>query len=171
MTRSICYKLSLLLIGISLAACSGQTGNAVAAPATLPAATPAAVDATVREPAAVPVPAVICYACGVVSSISAVKQEGTGTGMGAVIGGIVGGLAGNQVGGGDGKKIATVAGVIGGAVVGNKIEGNRNDAAYYVITVDMDAGGQRTATVANAAALGIGIGSPVTVVGDTISLR
>jgi outer membrane lipoprotein SlyB len=107
----------------------------------------------------------------VVTSISAVKKEGAGTGVGAVIGGLVGGLAGNQVGGGDGKKIATVAGVIGGAVVGNKIEGNRNDDSYYVITVDMDDGGQRTATVDNAAALGIGIGSPVTIVGNDISLR
>jgi len=61
--------------------------------------------------------------------------------------------------------------VIGGAVVGNKIEGNRNDDLYYVITVDMETGGQRTATVDSAVGLGIGIGSPVMIVGNDISLR
>ncbi|MFB9246207.1 glycine zipper 2TM domain-containing protein [Massilia antarctica] len=44
-----------------------------------------------------------------------------GIGTGAVIGG----LLGNQIGGGKGKKIATVAGVIGGGFLGNEIA-NRN---------------------------------------------
>ena len=56
-------------------------------------------------------------------------------------------------------------------MVGNKIEGNRNDDLYYVITVDMETGGQRTATVDSAVGLGIGIGSPVMIVGNDISLR
>jgi uncharacterized protein YcfJ len=39
---------------------------------------------------------------------------------------VVGGLLGNQVGGGNGKKLATVAGVIGGGLLGNQIaNGNR----------------------------------------------
>jgi uncharacterized protein YcfJ len=45
-----------------------------------------------------------------------------GTGVGAV----VGGLLGNQVGGGNGKKIATVAGVILGGYAGNEVAHNRN---------------------------------------------
>lgn len=155
--------LVLSALAFGLIACSRQP-----AAETTAAAVPA-VHVTVAEaPAPKPAP-VVCQSCGVVSSISAVRQEGTGTGVGAVIGGIVGGLAGNQVGGGDGKKIATVAGVIGGAVVGNKIEGNRNDTSYYQITVDMDAGGQRSVTVANAG--GIGIGSKVSVSGNDIALR
>ena len=44
-----------------------------------------------------------------------------GIGTGAVIGGLIG----NQIGGGNGKKLATVAGVIGGGLLGNEIA-NRN---------------------------------------------
>ena len=40
-------------------------------------------------------------------------------------GAVVGGLLGNQVGSGNGKKLATLAGVIGGGFVGNEIA-NRN---------------------------------------------
>ena len=36
-------------------------------------------------------------------------------------GAVIGGLLGNQVGGGNGKKLATVAGVIGGGMLGNEI--------------------------------------------------
>lgn len=36
-------------------------------------------------------------------------------------GAVIGGLLGNQVGGGNGKKLATVAGVIGGGMIGNEI--------------------------------------------------
>lgn len=45
-----------------------------------------------------------------------------GIGTGAVIGGLIG----NQIGGGNGKKLATVAGVIGGGMLGNEIA-NRNN--------------------------------------------
>jgi hypothetical protein len=45
-----------------------------------------------------------------------------GTGVGA----IVGGLVGNQVGGGNGKKLATVAGVLLGGYAGNEVSHNRN---------------------------------------------
>ncbi|WP_229416056.1 glycine zipper 2TM domain-containing protein [Pseudoduganella armeniaca] len=40
-------------------------------------------------------------------------------------GAVVGGLLGNQVGHGNGKKLATLAGIIGGGYVGNEIA-NRN---------------------------------------------
>ena len=45
-----------------------------------------------------------------------------GTGVGAVLGGLVG----NQVGGGNGKKLATVAGVLMGGYAGNEIAHNRS---------------------------------------------
>lgn len=41
-------------------------------------------------------------------------------------GAVVGGLIGNQIGGGNGKKLATLAGIIGGGYVGNEIA-NRNN--------------------------------------------
>jgi uncharacterized protein YcfJ len=40
-------------------------------------------------------------------------------------GALIGGLVGNQVGGGNGRKLATVAGIIGGGMLGNEIA-NRN---------------------------------------------
>jgi uncharacterized protein YcfJ len=45
--------------------------------------------------------------------------------IGIGTGAIIGGLIGNQIGGGNGKKLATVAGVIGGGMLGNEIA-NRN---------------------------------------------
>lgn len=42
---------------------------------------------------------------------------------GALLGGVVGGILGHQVGGGSGKDIATGAGAIAGAVVGNNMAG------------------------------------------------
>jgi uncharacterized protein YcfJ len=45
----------------------------------------------------------------------------TGTATGAV----VGGLLGNQVGGGNGKKLATVAGAVAGGAAGRQIQGNQ----------------------------------------------
>jgi uncharacterized protein YcfJ len=53
----------------------------------------------------------------------AAPQQPNYLGIGA--GALIGGLVGNQVGGGNGKKLATVAGVIGGGMLGNEIA-NRN---------------------------------------------
>ncbi len=46
------------------------------------------------------------------------------TGAGAAIGALAGGALGNAVGGGAGRAAATLIGVIGGAVLGDQIEGN-----------------------------------------------
>ncbi|KTC48464.1 hypothetical protein AO262_00770 [Pseudomonas fluorescens ABAC62] len=44
---------------------------------------------------------------------------------------LAGGLLGNQVGGGNGKKLATVAGAVGGGYAGNKVqEGMQNRDTY-----------------------------------------
>lgn len=42
--------------------------------------------------------------------------------LGSAAGAIVGGLLGNQIGGGSGKKIATVAGAIGGGLAGREVQ-------------------------------------------------
>ena len=60
---------------------------------------------------------------------------------GTVVGALAGGLLGNQIGGGSGKKVATAAGVVGGAVLGNKIEKDRNSSTQYDVVVQYDAGG------------------------------
>lgn len=51
-----------------------------------------------------------------------VRQRSSGAG--AVIGAVVGGLAGNAIGGGGGRAAATGAGLVGGAMLGNQLEGN-----------------------------------------------
>ena len=47
------------------------------------------------------------------------------SGAGAVMGAIAGGAAGNAIGKGNGRAAATAIGVIGGAVLGNQIEGGQ----------------------------------------------
>jgi len=51
----------------------------------------------------------------------AVQQQKTGAG--ALIGAIAGGAMGNAVGGGNGKAAATMLGLMGGAILGDQIEG------------------------------------------------
>ncbi|MBX9836588.1 MAG: glycine zipper 2TM domain-containing protein [Burkholderiaceae bacterium] len=46
------------------------------------------------------------------------------TGGGAVLGAVAGGAVGNAIGGGSGRAAATALGLIGGALLGNQIEGN-----------------------------------------------
>jgi len=43
---------------------------------------------------------------------------------GTATGAVIGGLLGNQVGGGNGKKLATVAGAVAGGAAGRQIQGN-----------------------------------------------
>lgn len=47
---------------------------------------------------------------------------------GTLAGAAIGGLLGNQVGGGNGKKLATVAGAVAGGAAGRSIQGNRQQA-------------------------------------------
>ena len=50
------------------------------------------------------------------------QPERFGDKDGMVAGALIGGLLGNQVGGGNGKKAATVAGVVGGGYAGRQID-------------------------------------------------
>ena len=53
---------------------------------------------------------------------------------GTVIGAVAGGLLGNQVGGGNGKKLATVAGAAAGGYAGNKVQEGMQARDTYVTT-------------------------------------
>jgi uncharacterized protein YcfJ len=44
------------------------------------------------------------------------------SGVGIAAGAVIGGLLGNQVGGGNGRTLATIAGAVGGGYVGNEVE-------------------------------------------------
>jgi len=57
--------------------------------------------------------------CGETQVITSSPKSGAG----AVMGAIAGGAIGNNIGGGSGRAIATAAGVIGGAIFGDSIEG------------------------------------------------
>ncbi|MFM6986880.1 MAG: glycine zipper 2TM domain-containing protein [Hydrogenophaga sp.] len=52
-----------------------------------------------------------------------VTVPGQKSGAGALIGGIAGGAMGNAVGNGSGRALATAIGLVGGAIVGDRIEG------------------------------------------------
>jgi outer membrane lipoprotein SlyB len=96
-----------------------------------------------RSEAPAPV-AAPCSNCGVVQSVREIMTRGEGSGVGAAGGAVVGGLLGNQVGGGQGRQLATIAGAIGGAVAGNQIEGNVKPNRSYDIVVKMENGATRT---------------------------
>lgn len=53
---------------------------------------------------------------------------------GTAIGAVVGGLLGNQVGGGNGKKVATVAGAAAGGYAGNKTQEHLQNNDTYTTT-------------------------------------
>jgi uncharacterized protein YcfJ len=52
-----------------------------------------------------------------------VTVPGQTTGAGAAMGAIAGGAIGNSMGKGEGRALATMIGVIGGAIVGDRVEG------------------------------------------------
>lgn len=58
-----------------------------------------------------------------VCSNESVTYQGQPSGAGALLGGIAGGAAGNAIGNGSGRAAATVIGLIGGAIIGNRVEG------------------------------------------------
>jgi outer membrane lipoprotein SlyB len=81
----------------------------------------------------------------VVDSVTSYEQKAEkGSGIGAVAGAVLGGVIGNQVGGGNGRKLATVAGAVGGGYAGNEIEKSRNTQTIYEVVVKMENGDIRT---------------------------
>ncbi|WP_317203022.1 glycine zipper 2TM domain-containing protein [Janthinobacterium sp.] len=115
----------------------------VQAAAVQPQSPPQAQHKPVHKPAP-PAQNTVCGNCGVVESVREINTRADGSGVGAAGGTVVGGLLGNQVGGGHGRELATIAGAIGGAVAGNQIEGNVKAQRSYDVTVRLDNGNTRT---------------------------
>ncbi len=69
-----------------------------------------------------------------VCTISTVVTQPSKSGAGAVMGAIAGGAVGSQIGGGMGRVAATAAGVFGGAILGDRIEGQPAPVAQPVTT-------------------------------------
>ncbi|NYH24599.1 glycine zipper 2TM domain-containing protein [Paraburkholderia bryophila] len=84
-----------------------------------------------------------CSSCGTVVAISAVRQEGHGTGIGAVGGAVAGGLVGNQFGAGNGRAAMTVLGALGGGFAGNSVEKHIRSTTAYSVRVHMESGKTR----------------------------
>jgi outer membrane lipoprotein SlyB len=78
-----------------------------------------------------------------VAAISAVRQEGHGTGIGAVGGAVAGGLIGNQFGAGGGRTAMTVLGAVGGGFAGNSVEKHIRSTTSYSVRVQMENGKTR----------------------------
>ncbi|TXH86313.1 MAG: glycine zipper 2TM domain-containing protein [Rhodoferax sp.] len=131
-------------------------------------------DASPSRPAASPTQPVwdaapartLCASCGTVESVTPIAQEGKPSGMGAVAGAVLGGLLGNQFGGGDGKTLATIGGVLGGAYAGNTVEKRMNQQTSYRVLVRMDDGSTRSLEQSNPA---FGVGSRVNVQGNVLT--
>ncbi|HEY0847498.1 MAG TPA: glycine zipper 2TM domain-containing protein [Noviherbaspirillum sp.] len=86
----------------------------------------------------------ICHSCGRVESVQAIQQEAQPSGVGMIAGAVLGGVLGNQVGGGSGRKVATVAGAVGGGYAGNEIEKRTRSTTTYQVRVRMEDGDVRT---------------------------
>ncbi len=112
----------------------------------------------VGSPPQAPVPPVAVR--GTVEQIAALQTHLEPTGGGAVLGAVAGGLIGSRFGEGLGRAVATGAGVVGGAAVGNTIEHNQAAAAgaqtVYRVTVRMDDGTQRSIDFHDLAGLRVG---------------
>ncbi len=52
-----------------------------------------------------------------------VQVQGQKSGAGGIMGAVAGGAIGNSIGGGDGRAVATLLGILGGAMLGDRIEG------------------------------------------------
>ena len=122
-----------------------------------------------------PSQASFCADCATVEAVTAVQRQGQVNGvavgsqtigLGTVAGGLIGGLLGNQVGGGNGKTLATVAGVAGGALAGNTIEKNMKQVTAYDVRLRMDDGTRRNMEVSSA----VPVGSKVIVEGKNLRM-
>lgn len=81
-----------------------------------------------------------CPDCGRVIAVSATEKAGEGSALGMIAGGAAGALLGRQVGGGSGRDIATIAGAVGGAYAGKKLEERAKTHKAWIVTVEFDDG-------------------------------
>lgn len=93
-----------------------------------------------------PAPAVVqsCSTCGEIQAVRAVQSTPKASGVGIAAGAVLGGVLGNQVGGGNGRTLATVAGALGGGFAGNEVEKRTRTTTSYVVDVRMENGSVRS---------------------------
>ncbi len=86
----------------------------------------------------------ICHECGRVESVVAVREAAKPSGLGIAAGAVLGGVLGNQVGGGNGRTLATVAGAVAGGYGGNEVEKRTRSTTSYQVRVRMEDGNVRS---------------------------
>lgn len=129
MSRTPMLRSILPLIGLALACGTAGAGPAVGTVLGTPASTTTTVQA--RVVSATPVvaqvasPRQVCY-----DTQQPVQEEGSGAG--ALMGAIAGSAMGNAVGKGAGNALATGIGIIGGAILGDKVETQGRTAVQTV---------------------------------------
>lgn len=77
---------------------------------------------------------------GTILRVSPVTIKKPSTPIGAIAGGVVGGVVGSTVGQGRGRRLATTAGALGGAALGNAAEKSANQIPGLEIEVEIDDG-------------------------------
>jgi len=105
-----------------------------------------------EAPAAMPVPQVVEApkplaqpgSLGTIQAVREVKQPGEHTAVGPIAGGVAGAVIGSQIGGGNGKKVMTVLGALGGAMAGKHIEKQARATTRWEIDVRRDDGMRET---------------------------
>ncbi|MFT7722771.1 MAG: glycine zipper 2TM domain-containing protein [Roseateles sp.] len=162
------------LLGGAYAMGRSQGSQGLTAPEPVTAAAPApqrlAADTPLREtrpapaakhaqPAPQQAQAALCQGCARVTSVYTETRRGKASGVGAVGGAVVGGLLGNMVGGGNGRKLATVAGAVGGGYAGHEIEKNQKSHTVWVVQVQERDG--RTRRFERSADPGLRVGDEV----------
>lgn len=85
-----------------------------------------------------------CSTCGRVVSVHVSERKGEAGVVGTAGGAVVGGVLGNQVGGGNGKTLATVAGAVGGALLGREAERRYKATKVWNVEVQYDNGDKKT---------------------------
>ena len=103
------------------------------APAVAPAA-PTAKTGPAPTPAT-PTAEPACPECGRVMAVAVTQKAGEYSAAGVLAGGAIGAVLGNQVGGGLGKDLATLAGAAGGAYAGRLIEEKMKTHTVWTVTV------------------------------------
>ncbi|MFL9889359.1 glycine zipper 2TM domain-containing protein [Paraburkholderia sp. RL17-383-BIF-A] len=125
-------------------------------------------DNTYQNPAQpAPRPVAVDPNAGEVVAVNTVQEAEPTTGLGAVGGAVAGGLLGNQVGGGRGRVLTTIAGAVGGGLAGNGIEHAVRKATSYQVQVRMQDGSYRNFNYSTQPP--VQVGQRVHVSGDSLS--
>ena len=109
----------------------------------------------------------VCLDCGKVIAVAVTEKAGEGGPLGMIAGGAAGALLGHQIGGGTGKDLATIAGAVGGAYAGKKIEERAKTHTVWSVSVQFEDGSKRSYDFAQEP--GYRVGDAVKRSGDTIS--